>query len=72
MKHLWKSALIAAALSLFAVGAVKLTTTSTSAAADVITDLGMPVPKQCQASRMQIPTSAGLEWKQLVICPSRD
>ena len=27
------------------------------------------VPPQCQGSRMQIPTSHGLEWKQIVVCP---
>jgi hypothetical protein len=69
MKKLWKTALIVATLSLFAAGAVKLGTIATPSQADAITRLGVPVPSQCQGSRIQVPTSAGLEWKQLVVCP---
>lgn len=73
MKKIWITASIIAALSVFAAGAVRLvSSTSTPAQAiETTAPLGAKVfvPPQCQASRMQIPTSAGLEWKQFIVCP---
>jgi hypothetical protein len=71
MKKLCYSAVVVAGLALLAGGAVKLVATaSPTQAADSITPLDVPTPPTCMGSRMQVPTSAGLEWKKLIVCPS--
>ena len=77
MKKLWMTASIIAALSVFAAGAVKLVATTSTPAAAVVQSKGpvgapLHVPSQCTSSNMQIPTSAGLEWEQIVVCPDTE
>jgi hypothetical protein len=69
MRKLWKAALIVGALSLLAAGVVRLGTISTPSVAQVTTPLGSPA--DCgPVTRIQVPTSQGLQWKQETICNS--
>jgi hypothetical protein len=70
MNKLWKAASIAAALSVLTAAAIQLNATSAFSQASG-SRLGVQiVPPSCYDSKIQVPTKNGVEWKQLVMCPS--
>ena len=65
MKSAIKTISLLAAGAFMAIGAMELKVTGAMSQVPG----AVAVPPQCQGSRMQIPTSHGLEWKQIVVCP---
>lgn len=72
MKKLWIAASIVAALSVLAVGAVKLTTTTSTPVEAAMVHPSIPTPPGCTSTRLQIPTAQGLKWYNEQICGTSD
>jgi hypothetical protein len=68
MTKLLKAALIVAALGVLAGGAMQLNSTAAVAQRSP----AIQVPSQCTSSRMQIPTTRGLVWDEIIACPTSE